>query len=107
MREKKNPWWPLFITNFLSVFNDNLIKFLVIFVGISWVSGDNQSTVISVASAMLVLPFISARDCYCSMLIYQALTTRFKTRMFDGRFQKTYDDDAQWLARATRPLGRR
>ncbi len=28
------------------------------FVGINWVSADNQSTVISIASAMLVIPFI-------------------------------------------------
>ncbi len=58
MENHKHPWWPLFITNFLSVFNDNLIKWLVIFVGINWVSADNQSTVISIASAMLVIPFI-------------------------------------------------
>ena len=58
MSEKRNPWWPLFITNFLSVFNDNLIKWLVIFVGVSWVAKDDKSTVISVASAMLVIPFI-------------------------------------------------
>jgi acyl-[acyl-carrier-protein]-phospholipid O-acyltransferase/long-chain-fatty-acid--[acyl-carrier-protein] ligase len=58
MKQKKNPWWPLFLTNFFSVFNDNLIKWLVIFVGISWVSDDNHSTVISVASAMLVIPYI-------------------------------------------------
>ncbi len=58
MENKKNPWWPLFITNFLSVFNDNLIKWLVIFVGVGWVAKDNKSTVISIASAMLVIPFI-------------------------------------------------
>ncbi len=58
MSEKRNPWWPLFITNFLSVFNDNLIKWLVIFVGVGWVAKDDKSTVISVASAMLVIPFI-------------------------------------------------
>lgn len=55
---KKNPWWPLFATNFLSVFNDNLIKWLVIFVGVSWTSSDNKSMVISIAQALLVLPFI-------------------------------------------------
>jgi len=58
MTNEKHPWWPLFITNFLSVFNDNLIKWLVIFVGIHWVSSENSSTVISIASAMLVIPFI-------------------------------------------------
>ena len=58
MSKERLPWWPLFITNFLSVFNDNLIKWLVIFVGIHWVSKGNASTVISVASSMLVIPFI-------------------------------------------------
>jgi len=58
MKNNKHPWWPLFITNFLSVFNDNLIKWLVIFVGIHWVANEDSSTVISVASAMLVIPFI-------------------------------------------------
>ncbi len=55
---KEYSWWPLFLTNFFSTFNDNLIKWLVIFVGVSWVSKGNDSTVISVASAMLVIPFI-------------------------------------------------
>ncbi len=58
MEKQKNPWWPLFITNFLGVFNDNLIKWLVIFVGVNWVANDSKSTVISIASAMLVIPFI-------------------------------------------------
>lgn len=56
--EKTYSWWPLFFTNFFSTFNDNLIKWLVIFVGVSWVAEDNRTTVISVASAMLVIPFI-------------------------------------------------
>jgi len=56
--QKKYSWWPLFFTNFFSTFNDNLIKWLVIFVGIGWVSEGGDSTVISVASAMLVIPFI-------------------------------------------------
>jgi len=56
--EKKYSWWPLFFTNFFSTFNDNLIKWLVIFVGIGWVSEGGDSTVISIASAMLVIPFI-------------------------------------------------
>jgi MFS family permease len=55
---KKYSWWPLFFTNFFGVFNDNLIKWLVIFVGVTWVSEDQRTMVISVASAALVLPFI-------------------------------------------------
>jgi acyl-[acyl-carrier-protein]-phospholipid O-acyltransferase/long-chain-fatty-acid--[acyl-carrier-protein] ligase len=58
MKEKKNPWLPLFLTNFLAVLNDNVIKYLVIFVGVYWVSEETQNYVISIASAMLVIPFI-------------------------------------------------
>lgn len=56
--EKKYSWWPLFFTNFFSTFNDNLIKWLVVFVGSTWVAKENQSTVMTVAGAMLVIPFI-------------------------------------------------
>lgn len=56
--EKKYSWWPLFFTNFFSTFNDNLIKWLVVFVGAKWVSEEFESTVMTVAGAMLVLPFI-------------------------------------------------
>ena len=55
---KRNPWWPLFSANFLSVFNDNLIKWLVVFVGVGWVAKDSEATVISSAAAMLVIPFL-------------------------------------------------
>ncbi len=58
MAEKKNPWLPLFLTNFLSVLNDNVIKYLVIFIGVGWVSVEYQPYVVPVASAMLVIPFI-------------------------------------------------
>jgi len=58
MKEKKNPWLPLFLTNFLSVLNDNVIKYLVIFIGVGWVSIEYQPYVVPVASAMLVIPFI-------------------------------------------------
>ncbi len=58
MSKKQNPWLPLFLTNFLSVLNDNVIKYLVIFVGVGWVSTEHQPYVVPVASAMLVIPFI-------------------------------------------------
>ncbi len=54
---KKYSWWPLFFTNFFSVFNDNLIKWLVIFVGVTWMP-KQESLVIAIASACLVIPFI-------------------------------------------------
>lgn len=57
-QSNKNPWYPLFLTNFLSVFNDNLIKWLVIYVGVTWTIEDNKNTVVSIANALLVIPFI-------------------------------------------------
>lgn len=55
---KKTNWFPLFSTNFLTVFNDNLLKWLVCFISIRWVTTVAESTIIAIASAMLVLPFI-------------------------------------------------
>ena len=51
-------WLPLFFTNFLGVLNDNFLKNLICFVGIMWLAGDNESVVISWASALMVLPYI-------------------------------------------------
>ena len=55
---KKYSWWPLFFTNFFSTFNDNLIKWLVAFVGAGWVATEKSDLVMTVAAAMLVIPFI-------------------------------------------------
>ena len=55
---KKPSWFPLFSMNFLTVFNDNLLKWLVCFISIKWVSTVSESSIIAIASAMLVLPFI-------------------------------------------------
>lgn len=54
----KNSWTPLFCVNFLTVFNDNFLKWLVCFVSIKWIASNHESIVIAVASASLVLPFI-------------------------------------------------
>jgi len=55
---KKPSWIPLFSMNFLTVFNDNLLKWLVCFISIKWITTVSESTIIAIASAMLVLPFI-------------------------------------------------
>jgi len=55
---KKPNWFPLFSMNFLTVFNDNLLKWLVCFISIKWITTVSESTIIAIASAMLVLPFI-------------------------------------------------
>ena len=51
-------WIPLFLMNFLTVLNDNLLKWLVCFISIKWVTTVSESVIIAIASAMLVLPFI-------------------------------------------------
>lgn len=51
-------WMPLLGTNFLGVFNDNFLKFMVVYTGIEWAAPQHQSMVLPVASALLVLPFI-------------------------------------------------
>jgi MFS family permease len=55
---KRTNWWPLLSTNFLGVLNDNLLKYMVVFIGIAWIHTQNSSMVVAIASAMLVLPYI-------------------------------------------------
>lgn len=56
----RNKWTPLFLSNFLGVFNDNFLKNCIIFISISWVMPGwiTQSQLISIVSASLVLPYI-------------------------------------------------
>lgn len=61
MKQKKTPnWGPLFTSNFLSVFNDNLLKYCIIFSSIHWILPSNitQSQVISIISGALILPYL-------------------------------------------------
>jgi len=53
-----NNWRHLFTAQFLGVLNDNLLKSLICFIAIYWVSPENKSTIISLASAAMVFPFI-------------------------------------------------
>lgn len=56
----KGKWYFLFLTNFLGVFNDNLLKNSVIFIGVLWARPDwlSESQLISLVSACLVLPYL-------------------------------------------------
>lgn len=58
MKDKKNNWFPLFSTHFAGAFNDNLLKNLICFIGVLWVAKGSESTVIMIASALLVVPYI-------------------------------------------------
>lgn len=53
-------WKNLFVSNFLGVFNDNFLKNTIIFIAIGWSlpSWLTQSQLISVVSAMLVIPYL-------------------------------------------------
>ncbi len=51
-------WIPLFLTQFLGILNDNLLKHLIIFVGVLWLSEESKEIIIPIASALLVLPYI-------------------------------------------------
>ena len=55
---KTTNWLPLFGMNFLSVMNDNFLKWLVCFVAVEWFPKENESLIISIAGIVLVLPFI-------------------------------------------------
>lgn len=54
----KNRMFPLYLTNFFGVFNDNLLKSLISLISVYWVSDGNESVVIMLATAFMVLPFI-------------------------------------------------
>ncbi|MCX6180776.1 MAG: MFS transporter [Bacteroidetes bacterium] len=54
----KTNWINLFITQFLGVLNDNLLKNLICFVAIYWSAPEDKSLIIAAASATMVLPFI-------------------------------------------------
>ncbi len=59
-KNNKNKWIPLFFSNFLGVFNDNLLKNAVIFIAVTWSAPSwlNQSQLVAVVSGSLVLPYI-------------------------------------------------
>lgn len=53
-------WRNLFVSNFLGVFNDNFLKNTIIFIAIGWSLPNwlTQSQLISMVSAMLVIPYL-------------------------------------------------
>jgi MFS family permease len=51
-------WFGLFSANFLGVFNDNFLKNLAAFVAIYWIADEHRGLLISLSTAMLVIPYI-------------------------------------------------
>jgi acyl-[acyl-carrier-protein]-phospholipid O-acyltransferase/long-chain-fatty-acid--[acyl-carrier-protein] ligase len=70
MTFKKRSFLPLFVTNYLGVLNDNFLKTLACFVCIAWVGKENESLVVALASAALVVPY----------LLFSPLAGRLATR---------------------------
>ena len=56
----RSKWTPLFLSNFLGIFNDNFLKYCIIFVGVTWAkpSWMSQSQLISMVSGALVIPYL-------------------------------------------------
>jgi len=56
----RNKWTPLFLSNFLGVFNDNFVKNCIIFIAVGWAMPRwmTQSQLISLVSASLIVPYL-------------------------------------------------
>ena len=56
----RSKWTPLFLSNFLGVYNDNFVKNCIIFIAVSWAKPHwmTQSQLISMVSASLVVPYL-------------------------------------------------
>ena len=56
----RNKWTPLFLSNFLGVYNDNLLKNSIIFIAVGWSLPQwcTQSQLISLVSASLIIPYL-------------------------------------------------
>ncbi|HBZ34436.1 MAG TPA: hypothetical protein DEO38_04975 [Bacteroidales bacterium] len=63
MKSNTYNYHPLYLTNLWGTINDNFLKTLSCFVAIKWVDEQYQSLVVSIAAAMLVLPYV-----FCSPL---------------------------------------
>ncbi len=70
----KNSYIPLYMTNLWGTINDNFLKTLSCFVAVRWVDERYQSLVVSLAAAVLVLPYV-----FCSPLAGR-LTQHFSKR---------------------------
>ncbi|MBV5282792.1 MAG: MFS transporter [Paludibacter sp.] len=56
----RSKWTPLFLSNFLGVYNDNFLKNCIIFIAVGWALPQwmTQSQLISMVSASLVVPYL-------------------------------------------------
>ena len=56
----RSKWTPLFVSNFLGIFNDNFLKNSIIFIAVAWSKPAwlSQSQLISLVSASLIVPYL-------------------------------------------------
>ena len=56
----RNKWTPLFLSNFLGIYNDNFLKHCIIFIAVGWSlpAWLTQSQLISIVSASLIVPYL-------------------------------------------------
>src|SRR5665647_1369786 len=56
----RSKWTALFVSNFLGIFNDNLLKNSIIFITVTWTIPNwlTQSQLISIVSASLIVPYL-------------------------------------------------
>ncbi len=56
----RSKWTPLFVSNFLGIFNDNFLKNCIIFIAVAWSKPAwlSQSQLISLVSASLIVPYL-------------------------------------------------
>jgi MFS family permease len=56
----RSKWTPLFLSNFLGVYNDNFLKNCIIFIAVGWALPHwmTQSQLISMVSASLIVPYL-------------------------------------------------
>jgi len=54
----KPRWWPLLVTNFLGVLNDNYLKTLACFIAVGWVGARYEAPLVSLAAGSLVVPYV-------------------------------------------------
>ncbi len=75
----RNKWTPLFLSNFLGVYNDNFLKNCIIFIAVAWVLPKwmTQSQLISMVSASLVVPYL-----FLSPLAGRLAVTYSKKKVF-------------------------
>ncbi len=58
MKKLKPSLLPLYLTNFLGVLDDNLLKSLISLVAVYWLADGNESIIIMLAAGLMVIPFI-------------------------------------------------